>query len=100
MHGTGVPIWKARSVRYTGELIAFVHGKAIPELTTAEPPATEIENAIRHQPNAEHSDVELVGVEDADVFPDLTEHGRAKAEVHRLDMPVPSCIPVDRAIGP
>jgi hypothetical protein len=40
-----------------GELIAFVHGKAIAELTTAESPATEIENAIRHQPNAEPSDL-------------------------------------------
>jgi hypothetical protein len=40
-----------------GELIAFVHGKVIAELTTAESPATEIENAIRHQPNAEPSDL-------------------------------------------
>jgi hypothetical protein len=40
-----------------GELIAFAHGKAIAELTTAKSPATEIEYAIRHQPNAGPSDL-------------------------------------------
>jgi hypothetical protein len=40
-----------------GGLIVFVHGKALAELTTAESLAIEIENAVRHQPNAELPDL-------------------------------------------
>jgi hypothetical protein len=61
VHGTDVPIMfpSGRRDQFAeiGEPIAFLHGKAMAELTTAESPATESENAIRHQPNAEPSDL-------------------------------------------
>jgi hypothetical protein len=54
VHGTGVPIMfpSGRRDQFTGigEVIAFAQGLAIAQLTSAESPATEIENAIRHQP--------------------------------------------------
>ena len=61
MHGTGVPIMfpSGRRDQFAdiGELIVFVHGKALAELTSAESLAIEIENAVRHQPNAELPDL-------------------------------------------
>ena len=59
VHGTGVPIMfpSGRRDQFTGigEVIAFAQGLAIAQLTSAESPATEIENAIRCHRHAERA---------------------------------------------